>query len=60
VYDEFKVNIRDAVLGLIRRERDGEPQDRLLLKNAVQVCVGSLSNNIPNVYFQFLSAPGLH
>ena len=31
--------MRDAILGLIRRERDGEPQDRLLLKNAVQVFI---------------------
>ena len=39
MYDAFKVPMRDAILGLIRRERDGEPQDRLLLKNAVQVFI---------------------
>jgi hypothetical protein len=37
VYDAFKANVRDTILGLIQRERDGEPQDRMLLKNAVQV-----------------------
>ena len=38
VYDAFKAPVRDTILGLVQRERDGEPQDRMLLKNAVQVC----------------------
>lgn len=39
VFDNFKSSARDAVLALIQREREGDPQDSILLKSAVGVFI---------------------
>lgn len=39
VYEEMKVNVKDAVIALIDREREGEQIDRALLKNVLGIFV---------------------
>ncbi|KAK2631467.1 hypothetical protein EUGRSUZ_L02866 [Eucalyptus grandis] len=39
VYQEFKVKVRDAVISLIDKEREGEQIDRALLKNILNILV---------------------
>ncbi|KAF8035286.1 hypothetical protein BT93_C1342 [Corymbia citriodora subsp. variegata] len=39
VYQELKVKVRDAVISLIDREREGEQIDRALLKNILDIFV---------------------
>eukprot|EP01018_Ginkgo_biloba_P007037 Gb_00939 [translate_table: standard] len=39
VYQEMKINVKDAVIALIDREREGEQIDRLLLKNVLGIFV---------------------
>lgn len=39
VYSELKATVKDAVVDLINREREGEVIDRILLKNVVQIFV---------------------
>jgi cullin 1 len=39
VYAEMKVNVKDAVIALIDREREGEQIDRALLKNVLGIFV---------------------
>jgi len=46
VYAEMKINVKDAVIALVDREREGEQIDRALLKNVlgffVEIGIGNM------------------
>jgi len=51
VFESFKETARNAVLGCIQRERDGEEQDRDLLRDSILVYV-ELGNKLKKVELQ--------
>ena len=51
VFEQFKETSRKAILGCIQRERDGEEQDRDLLRDSISVFV-ELGNKLKKVELQ--------
>eukprot|EP00741_Cyanophora_paradoxa_P011788 tig00020563_g11392.t1 len=56
VFDAVKKDVRLVLLGMVRKERDGERVDRTLMKNTIQIFVDMDANNMSTYASDFEEA----